>query len=711
MKRSVAAQVSLLALLVAPAGAQVPAGGDFVANAYTTDEQQRTRVAVERDGDFVVVWQSDDQDGSSYGVFGRRYDGTGAPRGAEFQVNSYTFFIQYRPAVAVDPRGNFVVLWQSAQQDGDGSGLYGQRYDAAGNTRGGEFLVNSVTTGSQYRVAVAAAPNGNFLAVWTDSLGLGPDIEVAGQVFDSSGNRVGGEFVVNTSTGGGQYGPAVAADGLGRFIVAWIDQFQDGSGRGIYARRVSNTGAPLGDEFRVNTVTAGSQYLWHGGVAAADDGRFVIVWGSDDGGGLAGVSGQRYDASGARVGGEFVVNAYTAGIQRLPSAAMDGEGNFVVAYEDASGHDGDGGGIFAQRFDAAGARRGAEFQVNAFTPGVQSRTSAAGDPAGNFVIAWRSVGQDGSYSAAVARRFGGLLPAALDVDGAGNRVWEPGESVDVRPTWRNVNGAPQTFAATLSGLTGPGGAAYTLMDGAGGYGTVASGASAACTDCYRVAVDDPSPRPARHWDAGALEGITPDVQGQQQRWRLHIGGSFTDVPPTSGFYRFVETLLHFGITSGCGGDGFCPGSPTARDQMAVFMLVAKEGPGYAPPACTAPVFGDVPASSPFCRFIEELARRGVVGGCGGGNYCPAATVTREQLAVFVLRTLLPEVDPPACVPGAEMFPDVPASSPFCKWIEELARRGVTGGCGAGHYCPQLPVTREQMSVFVTVTLGLALYGP
>ena len=145
--------------------------------------------------------------------------------------------------------------------------------------------------------------------------------------------------------------------------------------------------------------------------------------------------------------------------------------------------------------------------------------------------------------------------------------------------------------------------------------------------------------------------------------------------------------------------------------MAVFVLVSKEPAGYVPPACGAtPMFSDVPVTSGFCRWIEELARRGVVGGCGGGNYCPTAPATREQMAVFVLRTLDPALNPPACVAGSEMFADVPAASGFCRWIEELARRGVVTGCGGGNYCPTAAVTREQMSVFLAVTFGLTLYG-
>jgi hypothetical protein len=186
------------------------------------------------------------------------------------------------------------------------------------------------------------------------------------------------------------------------------------------------------------------------------------------------------------------------------------------------------------------------------------------------------------------------------------------------------------------------------------------------------------------------------------------------VPRSSPFYRFVEAVLHHDVTGGCAANGYCPLDATPRNQMAVFVLAAAEGSGYAPRACVAgsELFSDVPASNPFCRWIEELARRGVVGGCAAGVYCPAALVSREQMAVFVLLAREgPGYQPPACVAGQELFADVAASSPFCRWIEELARRGVVSGCGGGAYCPTLSVSREQMAVFLAGTFALQLYGP
>jgi hypothetical protein len=240
------------------------------------------------------------------------------------------------------------------------------------------------------------------------------------------------------------------------------------------------------------------------------------------------------------------------------------------------------------------------------------------------------------------------------------------------------------------------------------YGTVPNGSAGSCSGrCFAGSLA--GTRPAGHVDLRFVEDIEPDAQGQAKRWRVHVGGTFDDVPRTSPYYRFVETLAHHSITGGCAPTAYCPASSATREQMAVFVLVGREGAGYIPPACTTPVFADVPASSPFCPWVEEVARRGAAGGCGGENFCPGVPITREQMAVLVLRTLDPLLDPPACT--TPMFDDVPASSPYCRWIEELARRGSVMRCAPGSYCPQAPVTREQMAGFIAGTFELTLYGP
>jgi hypothetical protein len=138
--------------------------------------------------------------------------------------------------------------------------------------------------------------------------------------------------------------------------------------------------------------------------------------------------------------------------------------------------------------------------------------------------------------------------------------------------------------------------------------------------------------------------------------------------------------------------------------MAVLALRAGD-PSYVPPPCRTPMFGDVSPTSPYCGFVEELARRGVASGCGAGRYCPEAAVTRGDMALFTLASLEGAgYAPPAC--ATPMFSDVPAASPACRWIEELARRGVVAGCGAGRYCPEAAITRGDMAVFLVAAFGL-----
>jgi len=685
-----------------PAAAQVPAGGELVVNTYTTGYQAYSSVARRPDGSFVVVWD----DGSDYVVKGQRFDRAGRRVGAEFAVSSTGR--NYAPAVALSPDGGFVVAWSSFP-DGSVVGVRGRRFDALGVPRGAEFQVNTYTFSRQTLPNLAVDGSGAFVVAWWSEEQDGFSTGMAARRFTAQGVPIGPDFVVNEITTGSQFLSDISADAAGNFVIAWTSQpGTDGTGFSVDAQRFAASGARLGANFRVNSYTTGNQLSV--GLAHAPDGSFVAAFLSTQNGDGGDVMAKRYDAGGAPIGAEFVVNSRTFNLQGYPDIAMDARGNFVVAWWDFAG-DGSDRSVSGRRFRADGTPRGLDFQVNTYTTGRQIpnrvASTIASDAAGNFVVTWRGPQPTNPLDVFV-QRFGGLHPDGLEVDASGNLVWEPGETVEVRPRWLNANGAAQSFGGVLSALAGPAGATYAITDGTGSYGTVADGASAPCTDCYGVGVDDPSARPVQHWDASVLESLTPDLQGQEKTWRLHIGRSFGDVSTSSGFYRFIETLFHYSITGGCGGANYCPGTATSRDQMSVFVLVAKEGAGYAPPACTTPVFDDVPATNPFCRFIEELFRRGVVSGCGNNNYCPTAAVTREQMSVFVLRTLDPALSPPAC--GTPVFTDVPASSGFCRWIEELFRRGVVTGCAPGLYCPTQPVTREQMGVFISATFGLALYG-
>jgi hypothetical protein len=178
---------------------------------------------------------------------------------------------------------------------------------------------------------------------------------------------------------------------------------------------------------------------------------------------------------------------------------------------------------------------------------------------------------------------------------------------------------------------------------------------------------------------------------------------FLDVPPSQQFYVTITRLVSNAITVGCGGGNYCPLSSVTRQQMAVFLLKASKGLCYTPPPCTG-VFPDVPCPSVFANWVEALAAAGITGGCGGGNYCPTNPVTRQQMSVFLLKTKHGSTYlPPACTGD---FADVPCPSQFADWIEQLAAEGITGGCGGANYCPTQAVRRDQMAAFLYNTFQL-----
>jgi len=287
-----------------------------------------------------------------------------------------------------------------------------------------------------------------------------------------------------------------------------------------------------------------------------------------------------------------------------------------------------------------------------------------------------------------------------------NGVLEPGETVEVSPAWHNTLAGAQGVTGTAATLTGPAGPTYTINDAAASYGSVAGGATA---DCHDATGDCYRITISGARPVAHWDAIlTETLNGGTTTWArtIHVGNSFADVPTTYPFYGYIENLFHSGATGGCGGGLYCPTGTVTRAQMAVFLLKGKHGTDYLPPAC-AGVFADVPCPSQFADWIEEFATEGITAGCGGGDYCPSQPVTRAQMAVFLLKAEHGAAyTPPGC---GGMFGDVPCPSPFADWVEQLAAEGVTAGCG-GNYCPNDPNIRGQMAVFLVKIFSFQLYG-
>jgi hypothetical protein len=407
----------LIVLLLVPRAAAAqgdPLGPEFRVNTYTTDFQVSSAIAVDSSGNFVVAWSGIEPDGTS-GVFGQRYMSGGVPVGPEFRVNTYTTGHQYAPAVGSDPSGNFVVVWNDSGQDGSYTGVFAQRYASSGAPLGPEFRVNTHTTSYQRVMtnAVAVGGSGDFVVVWESKDQDGSQYGVFGQRYSSSGAPVGTEFQINTYTDFSQYRPTVAADSGGNFVVVWESFFQaTPAGTSIHGQRFASSGAPLGPEFRVNTYVSPTATQRAPSVQTNAAGDFVAVWHSEQEGSVTGVYGQRFAGAGAPLGPEFRVNTYTTGYQAIPDVALDAAGNFVVVWL-SDAEDGSTEGIFGQRYASTGTLLGPEFRVNTYTTGGQSGPHVAADTLGNFVVVWDSELQDGSEYGVFGQRYSQIVPVEL----------------------------------------------------------------------------------------------------------------------------------------------------------------------------------------------------------------------------------------------------------------------------------------------------------
>ncbi len=334
--------------------------------------------------------------------------------GGEFQVNTYTTGIQTLPSVSSLSNGGFLVAWEDSSKDGSGYGIFAQIFNATGAKVGSQFQVNTYTTADQFAPSVSSLSNGDFVIAWEDDSALdGSYYGIFAQIFNATGVKVGSQFQVNTYTPQSQQQASVSSLSNGDFVVAWHDNSSlDGSGYGIFAQIFNATGAKVGSQFQVNVYFTGNQL--YPSTSSLSNGDFVVAWedqSGEDGSGY-GVFGQMFSATGTNVGGQFQVNTFTPGNQYRPSISSLSNGNFVVAWYDDSGLDGSGFGVFGQMFNATAIKVGgqykigSQFQVNTYTTGNQSYPLISSLSNGEFVICWNDQsGEDGSGNGVFGQLF------------------------------------------------------------------------------------------------------------------------------------------------------------------------------------------------------------------------------------------------------------------------------------------------------------------
>lgn len=416
---------------VSHAAYKEPSGPEFKVNqiglAGTT--QANAVVASDKNGDFVVVWQDGPNshtsspapgpDGSGYGIFAQRYKANGQPQGNEIYVNAHVSGDQVQPAVAMDDNGDFVIAWtDKSGEDGAGDGVFAQEYYANG-TASGEFQVNTTSADNQEQPAVAMDAGGDFVVSWT-TFAYYSDIYArrfsAGTDPSTSTST---EFLVTTKSVAAHNGhsqSSVAMDDAGDFVIAWTSYGEGGypsaSGEDIRAERFDSKGDPQTSNavINVNTYTSGNQN--HPAVAMDANGEFVVAWEDDSGEDLsgAGVFANVYNSDGTALTSEFEVNQTTAGPQELPNVSMDTSGDFVVTWENytAGGSYSD---VYERRYSADGQPATDERELPTasdntptYTGGFQNSPDVALDSQGDYIVAWSGYGsnQYGVY----AQRFG-----------------------------------------------------------------------------------------------------------------------------------------------------------------------------------------------------------------------------------------------------------------------------------------------------------------
>ncbi len=282
-------------------------------------------IAAEAAG-YVVEWASAGS-GTLSNITARRLNADGTPRGAPFRVVTGVSYLQ-AITLAAAPDGRFVTAWSN-------DAITAQPVSASDVPQGGPVQVAPPRSGLELgnsQPSVAMFTSGRFMVTWTyDSGAIGARNDIRARLYSAAGVPASAAYQVNAFSLKLQFDPSVSVNAASTSVVTWTSEdtatnLQDGSRSGVYG--------DFGGEFRLNDYITGPQYA--SDVAVASDG-FIAVWTSDaqDGSG-SGIYGARYKPNRVRVGTEFRVNTVTAGSQSSPAVAVSPDGHAVIVWVDAN---------------------------------------------------------------------------------------------------------------------------------------------------------------------------------------------------------------------------------------------------------------------------------------------------------------------------------------------------------------------------------------
>ena len=366
----------------------IKVGEEFQVNTYTNRGQSFSTVATLVNGDFVVTWESEDQDNSDSGIYAQRYDQQGNPLGQEFKVNSYPKGLKTEPAITGISDGGFMISWTSEGQDNSDSGIYAQRYDQQGNPVGQEFKVNSYSESEQRHPTITSLGEEGFVIAWS-SRQDGSSYGIYAQRYDDQGNPIGSEFQVNSYTEDGQFSPSITTLKDGGFMITWFSYVQDIGWFGkIAAQRYDKYGQAIGSEIK---IADSNEFL--NDIITLKDGGFVITWMGHE------TFARHYDKHGNLVGEIKRSNT----MHEAPSVTALDDGGFILTW--TSYGQGYNIELYAQRYNSSGQEIGETFRVNTYSPNIQTASDVTTLSDGQFVVTWMSQGQDSDNWGIYGQRF------------------------------------------------------------------------------------------------------------------------------------------------------------------------------------------------------------------------------------------------------------------------------------------------------------------
>ncbi|MCR6499318.1 hypothetical protein MUO32_09770 [Shinella sp. CPCC 101442] len=318
-------------------GAGNPAGGGIRLTTELSTASRWTNVTALGDGQYVVTWPNNGDETVRAQIFGADGHAIGSEivAGTGYQENGLQPL-----GVTLLSDGKFVIVWPVPGDDGSGD-VRAQLFNANGSTFGDAFRVNSHTLFVQTNSKLSALPGGGFVVTWESLQQEGDQRGVYAQLFDGSGNPIGGETQVATNIDFEQSGQTVTALAGGGYVITWISD--DGSSTGIHSQIFDADGGKVGVQTGVNTTTDDKQYEQD--VVALPNGGFAVSWVS-----MVGVNReillQIMDAEGNKVGGETRVNPGGRGSEAVPQVSVLANGDIAIAWR---AFDGSGTGIFTKR--------------------------------------------------------------------------------------------------------------------------------------------------------------------------------------------------------------------------------------------------------------------------------------------------------------------------------------------------------------------------